>query len=36
MIGTILSSFGLYNVLTRLGHIAEIPAIENFIQSLPF
>lgn len=30
------SSFGLYNILTRLGQIAEIPALEQFIQSLPF
>lgn len=33
MISTILSSYGLYNVLTRLGQMAEIPAIENFVQS---
>lgn len=33
MIGTLLSSFGLYSILTRLGHMAEIPAIENFVQS---
>lgn len=35
MITAILSLFGLYNILTRLGQMAEIPAVEQFIQSLP-
>lgn len=33
--GLTLSSFGLYNILTRLGVMADIPEVEALVQSLP-